>query len=104
MNEPGSPDTKAFGILAMSRWHGRRDARGQGFFLDLGWGLQIADRRSLDLDSRLNSTPVVGFGTTLPLGAQELMIGLRYLHVSNAGLVGRNQGSNQFFLTAGVRF
>jgi hypothetical protein len=104
VNEPKSPDTKAFGVLAMARWHGRRDQYGQGFYFDLGWGFQLADRRTIDLDSRLNSTPVIDLGTTFPLGRQELMVGLRFLHASNAGLVGRNQGSNQFFLTAGVRF
>ncbi|MGV3774132.1 MAG: PVC-type heme-binding CxxCH protein, partial [Verrucomicrobiales bacterium] len=30
-----------------------------------------------DLDSRLNSTPTIGVGTTFPLGNQELLIGLR---------------------------
>lgn len=104
VNEPTSPNTKAVGFLTMARWHGRRDQWGQGFYVDLGWGFQVADKRTIDLDSRFNSTPVVGVGTTFPMGAQELMVGLRLLHASNAGLVGRNQGSNQFFLTVGVRF
>lgn len=104
VNEASSPNTNAVGFLAMSRWHGRRDQRGQGFYFDLGWGFQLADKRTIDLDSRFNSTPVLGVGTTFPMGDQELMVGLRFLHASNAGLVGRNQGSNQFFLTVGVRF
>lgn len=104
VNEPTSPNTKAAGFLTMARWHGRRDQYGQGFYFDLGWGFQFADKRTIDLDSRFNSTPVIDVGTTFPMGRQELMIGLRFLHASNAGLVGRNQGSNQFFLTAGIRF
>jgi hypothetical protein len=104
INEPTSPDTRAAGILTMARWHGRRDQYGQGFFFDLGWGFQLADRRTIDLDSRINSTPTIGVGTTFPLGNQELLLGLRLLHASNGGLVGRNQGSNQFMLTFGVRF
>ena len=105
VNEPTSPNTSAAGFLVMSRWHSRQNEKGQGFFMDLGWGFQYASKRSIDLDSRVNSTPVVDLGTTFPLGEkQEFMVALRILHESNAGLAGRNQGSNNFWLTFGVRF
>ena len=104
VNEPRSPNTSAVGFLVMSRWHGRRDQYGQGFFIDLGWGLQHASKRSIDLDSRISSTPVVDLGSTFPMGGKELMVAFRILHASNAGLVGRNQGANTFQLMVGVRF
>lgn len=103
-NERRSPDTYAGGLLAMARYEGRRDENGQGYYLSLGWGVQFESKRSIDLDSPTNSTPVIEVGTIFPLGQEELMIGARWLHISNAGLVGRNQGANYFLLTAGIRF
>jgi hypothetical protein len=99
-----SPDTHAFGVLAIARWYSNQDQYGQGFYYGGGWGLQFADRASIDLDSKVNSTPMLEVGTTFPVGRSEILIGLRFLHVSNAGTVGDNNGSNQLFLTVGLRF
>lgn len=92
-------DTFAVGGLAYGRWFvGRR------LYADLGWGAQLANHASHDLPSVFNSTPVVGFGTLLPAGRYDWNIGLRLLHVSNAGTVGNNAGQNELFLTVGVRY
>ena len=104
INHPSSPNTRAYGVLASARWFGNHDARGQGFYFGLGWGLQYADRTSWDLDSKINSTPMLEFGTTFPVMRREFQVGFRYLHASNAGTVGDNQGSNQLYLTVGFRF
>jgi hypothetical protein len=96
--------TNAGGILALGRYRGRSRNGVAGYF-ELGWGFQYADKRTVDLDSRLNSTPTAGIGvvTRAPTG-NEIFVGLRLMHVSNAGIVGRNQGQNQFFGTIGFKF
>ena len=90
-------ETDSFGALAYARyrWPMRE---GFGFYATAGWGLQYSDRPTVDLDSRLNSTPMVGFGIAWDTGEGEGSIGLRFLHISNAGIVGRNQGQNQLHL------
>lgn len=96
--------TYAFGGLAYARWRWPVNDLGNGFYADLGWGLQMADKTTLDLESTLNSTPVAGFGGILRDGDREYLIGLRYLHISNAGLVKPNFGQNEIFFTVGMRF
>jgi len=99
-----SRDTTAFGVLAYSRWRFPVNERGWGIYFDAGWGLQYADKTTIDLDSHLNSTPMLGLGGAFPIGHREFLIGLRFLHISNAGLRGSNQGQNELFLTLGFRF
>lgn len=97
--------TYAVGALAISRWFWPVDKIGNYMFFDIGWGLQYADKTTVDLDSQLNSTPVIGFGGLFPLtNGNEFMLGVRLLHVSNAGTKGHNLGQNEILLTLGVRF
>jgi len=97
-------NTIGVGALAYGRWFWPKDSAGRGMYADLGWGLQYANHPTHDLDLKVNSTPVVGIGGLFPAGKREYMIGLRYLHVSNAGTKEPNQGQNQFYLLFGVRF
>lgn len=103
-NEPTSPDNSAIGGLVLARWHGRPDPIGRNFFVDLGWGLQFANRETIDLDSRLNSTPTLDLGATFPMGRSEFLFMIRYMHASNAGTKGDNRGNNLVSLMAGIRF
>jgi hypothetical protein len=96
--------TYALGGLAYGRWYWPLDHLGNGVYADLGWGLQIADRTTLDLESSINSTPVAGFGGVFRDGKKEYLIGLRFLHISNGGLVKPNFGQNEVFLTLGFRY
>jgi hypothetical protein len=96
--------TYAYGVLEYGRWRGRMTPDGWGMYFDLGWGLQWADKQTVDLDSKWNSTPMIGFGGVYQFGSQELLIGARLLHLSNAGLVGHNHGQNQILFTISVRF
>jgi hypothetical protein len=96
--------TLAFGGLGYARWRWPVDRIGNGVYLDFGWGLQFANRPTLDLDSRLNSTPVLGFGGVYKDGHKEYLIGLRLLHISNGGTVRPNYGQNELFLTLGFRY
>lgn len=93
--------TLDYGVLALARYTGA--TRGAvAAYVELGWGLQYTTRRSVDLDSRLNSTPTFGAGLAIS-GARRAYVGVRLMHISNAGLSGRNQGQNQFMVTMSVR-
>ncbi len=96
--------TLATGGLGYARWRWPMDQQGNGVYVDLGWGMQFANRPTLDLDTRLNSTPVLGLGGVFRDGSKEFLIGLRYLHISNAGTNHPNFGQNEIFLTLGVRY
>lgn len=96
--------TYALGGLAYSRWRWPLDKMGNGVYADIGWGFQLADHPTLDLDSQFNSTPFLTFGGTFKYGEREFMVGLRYLHISNANLKGRNRGENELLLSVGFRY
>ena len=96
--------TLATGVLGYSRWRWPMDKDGNGMYADLGVGLQAATRPTLDLESVVNSTPVGDIGGVYKDGHREYLIGLRFLHISNAGFVKPNYGQNEVFLTLGVRY
>lgn len=94
--------TDALGVI----WYGRFrfPKRHFSLYAEIGEGAQISSSESYDLGTRLNSSPMIGAGFLIRQGSQETLIGLRILHLSNAGLNGRNNGQNQVFLYAAVRF
>jgi hypothetical protein len=89
--------SSAFGLLLMSRyrWKG---ADAPSLFFDIGWGVQSLSRTSHDLESKINSTPVIDFGFIVGPDHERGFVGARFMHISNAHTVGNNQGQNQFFL------
>lgn len=92
-----------YGVLGYARYRwGKRG--GIGTYFDIGWGLQYVDLLSRDIETHLNSTPMFGVGAAFTLPSGELLVGARLLHLSNAGLVGDNQGQNQLFVTVSYRF
>ncbi len=90
------------GLIAMMHVH-RMLTESWGYYYSLGWGLQYVSKASVDLDSQLNSSPVLGFGVISFWGKREIRIGFDYLHLSNAGLQGSNQGQNQLFFSVATR-
>ena len=96
--------TFGFGTLAYARWRWPMDQYGNGVYFDLGAGLQLATQTTLDLESELNSTPVMDFGGVFKDGHNEYLIGFRFLHISNAGTVRPNYGQNELFFTLGFRY
>ncbi len=96
-------EAESFGVLAYGLWHWQASKK-FGIYGTAGWGLQYTNRTSVDLDSKINSTPMVGLGVTWGMGKTEAAIGLRVLHISNAGFVGNNQGQNQLYLVYSLRF
>lgn len=71
-------------------------------YWEAGWGLQWANRKSPDLDTRLNSTPVAGAGIVFR-GRAMCHLGVRFIHMSNAGTNKPNNGQNQLQLMIGCR-
>lgn len=96
--------TYAVGVLMYSRHLWPISPAGWGAYFDFGWGLQYANQATHDLDSHLNSTPVLGFGGSYKIGEHELLLGVRFLHISNAGFKGKNRGQNELFMTATYRY
>jgi hypothetical protein len=104
--EPGLPKDQlhAFGLTAGFRFYPTW-VRGHAVYAQIGWGLCWGDTETKDLDSRFNSTPYVALGTTWAAGAGiRGVFEIRYFHMSNAGLVGHNQGSNQIQYLLGIQF
>jgi hypothetical protein len=99
----GPDRSDAFGALAYAHYQWPKRG-GVGVYANIGWGLQWADHRTVDLDSQLNSTPVFGLGLAIDTHPGQMMVGFRLLHLSNAGLLGDNQGQNQLFFTLGFQF
>lgn len=101
--EHAKSKTSSVGAIILARFE-NRTRQGIGLYYDIGWGLQVSDRVSADLTSQLNSTPVFGTGVILPAERNNIYLGLRYMHTSNAGFRGTNSGQNQLMATVGIRF
>ena len=89
--------TQAWGALAMARYR-HSNADSPTGFLDVGWGLQYADRTTRDLSSKLNSTPVIDLGFEIGRQHPGALVAARLLHISNAGTEHKNKGQNELFL------
>jgi opacity protein-like surface antigen len=72
----------------------------------LGGGIQYAAGTAFPAHgSRWNFTINVGLGVLIPLKpAVHLNTGIRYLHISNAGLWSENAGYDAFHLIIGIRY
>ena len=88
----------AVGGLAMGRWN-----YGQ-FFVDFGAGLQVQSRKTHDLSTYINSTPVLDLGWRQHAGSNDVVYGVRYLHISNANTDRPNRGQNQLLLYVALKF
>lgn len=92
----------ALGLLALAKYEVVGPSR-RGFYYELGWGAHFATRRTWDLNSPINSSPVFGGGWIFPVRETTGYLGLRMYHISNAGTSGSNQGQNQLLLFTGFR-
>ena len=92
-----------YGLLLVGRYY-QHYAKTLRAFVEGGWGLQYTNRLTHDIDSLWNSTPMIGAGFIVPMRGDELMVSLRYFHISNGGTAGDNEGLNFFQLSAGLRF
>lgn len=92
-----------FGMVGIARWEGHSRAGLRGY-LGVGWGLQVVDRELVDLSTPVNSTPILEIGGRYTTGRSDITLALRWLHASNAGLRGNNQGLNFIMLMASASF
>jgi Lipid A 3-O-deacylase (PagL) len=102
-----SNTTFAIGALYKARIY--TPGRAVRVFGEIGWGVQYASRRTHDLPSRLNSTPVASLGLAWPLPhGGSLLTSVSFLHISNGGTLGEgkhlNRGQNQLFFMVGTSF
>ncbi len=99
----GPNSSHHYGVLFTGRYfqHYAKSARA---FVEGGWGLQYTNRLTHDLDSLWNSTPMLGMGIIVPFDKKDLMISVRYFHISNAGTAGDNEGLNFIQFRFGLRF
>jgi hypothetical protein len=97
----GTPGRRmhSYGVLVFGRYR-RGVAPGSGPYLDVGWGLVYNSVTTKDLDSRLSSAPFVAVGAEFG----RFDVQARFLHMSNGGLAGENQGSNAVQFIAGIKF
>lgn len=94
--------TEAIGMIWYARF--RFPSKGINLFLDIGEGVQISTSESFDLGTRVNSSPMLGFGVAIRQGRQETLVGIRLLHLSNANLHRENRGQNQILFYTAVKF
>ena len=92
----------ALGFIAYARF--RVVEKSYALYFDIGEGIQFATVESYDLDTKINSSPMIGAGIGIRQGGQETLVGLRILHLSNGGVRRPNRGQNQVLFTVSVRF
>jgi hypothetical protein len=98
--EPRHTRSAGFTVGVRSRWRtGRRHP-----FADLGVGLSQGSSALPPRGTRFNYVIAAGGGVMTPMGRGWLQIGARWLHLSNAGRVGkdRNPDIQAIGLTLGV--
>lgn len=92
-------DMRSYGLSVTARYRIGRLGKGD-IGLDLGWGAVYNSIRTRDLDSNLNSTPMIG----VSLDFQKYDMSVRWYHASNGGSSGNNQGTNQIQYLVGFKF
>lgn len=101
----GNENVRALsGAIMMRRTFNRDSARLQ-WYLEGGTGPMIAEKRVPASTSRFNFVTQAGTGVVLTPNARfPLLVGFRFLHISNGGYAPRNPGLNIGTVTVGVRF
>jgi hypothetical protein len=96
--------TDAYGILGLSRYQLGKRVNGVAWYGEIGFGFQLFDQATIDQSSTWSFSPTFGLGTSIyDSREREFYVGVRFFHLSNAGLRGNNKGQNQLLLTMGVR-
>jgi hypothetical protein len=85
-----------------ARWTGVRGALRNGY-LEIGSGIALTDGLSIDVNTHFNFASFLGGGVYFSDDPNATRIGLRWIHISNAGVEPPNRGLNQFELVFGVR-
>lgn len=94
---------QTYGVLATARYW-PKVIRNLDTYVDLSFGVAYNSRSTVDLDHRLNTTPSIGGGFGWRLQECDVLLGVRFYHMSNGGTRGNNQGSNNIQYVLTVRF
>ncbi|MBL9140402.1 MAG: acyloxyacyl hydrolase [Phycisphaerae bacterium] len=106
VNYVWQPQTNAFagGFDMQLRWHFLNEDT-WSVFAEIGGGILGSTEPVPANGSSFNFTPNVGIGATLALDENtRLYVGLRWFHISNAGLYAKNPGRDSSSLWLGVSF
>jgi lipid A 3-O-deacylase len=100
------PDDDALGLnlSLLMRWHLLRNSS-WSLFVDGGAGVMGTTSDVPSKGASFNFTPQVGAGVSIKLKEQrQLMLGLRWHHISHADLFGANPGRDSLMGYVGVQF
>jgi hypothetical protein len=86
-----------------TRFHFTSGQLKNGYF-ELGSGVGLTDGVSTDVNSHFNFVSFLGAGFFFASEGNAPRFGVRWVHVSNAGIEPPNRGLNQFEAVFGVRF
>jgi|SRR5688500_8607387 len=86
-----------------TRWHATSGRLKNGYF-EIGSGIAVTDGVSIDVNSHFNFVSFLGGGFFFTNSFTSPRFGLRWVHVSNAGIESPNRGLNQVEAVFGFRF
>lgn len=98
------PGTDALGInlTVLSRWHFLRQ-EDWSLYVDGGAGVMATTSEVPATGSQINFTPQAGIGATFRMRDEDqLMVGLRWHHISNGNLYESNPGRDSILLYLGL--
>lgn len=96
-------DTFDIGVLGIgARWSGISGRLKNGY-LELGTGISLSDGLSIDVNDHFNFVSFLGGGAYFSESPNAPRLGVRWSHISNAGLRPPNRGLNQVEIVLGVR-
>ena len=100
----GSESVPAVSTSALIRRTFRVDAR-TPWYVEGSFGPMWAQKRIPAATSHFNFISTAGVGLVLnPRGRNPVMLGYRFMHISNAGIEPRNPGLNVSAIVVGLRF
>jgi len=85
-----------------ARWIGVSGNLKNGY-VELGTGIALIDGLSIDVNSHFNFASFVGGGFYFGEAPAASRLGVRWMHISNAGINPPNRGINQIEVVFGIR-
>ncbi|HET8797540.1 MAG TPA: acyloxyacyl hydrolase [Thermoanaerobaculia bacterium] len=101
----GNENVQALSTAVMMRRTFNRDSPRVHYYLELGSGPMLAKKRVPAATSHFNFMSQGGAGFVFrPNASYPILLGFKFLHISNGGYAPRNPGLNIASLTVGTRF
>lgn len=97
-------DLDSVGALVWARTVGEL-SKGVQFYFQAGFGFEYSSKKTRDLQTNVNTAPTAEVGVIInPDSDNPIMIGVRFLHFSNAGTNMPNYGQNMILLVVSTKF